>query len=350
MPSGAVIACAFLLGWNTWPVLPLTRPRQRERCVPPFRRNPVKAEVPDALKADLPPSKWGKILSGTPVILAVVATMLAGLASSEMTTAQYDRSLAAQLQSKAGDQWSFFQAKRLRSALQNNTLDVLLGAGGRRSLERDALVSAVARTPAAASLDSAAGQQALTILREGVLPTLPAAAPIDANVQAALAGIESHASEPELAALMVKVDDKVLEQTVRSARDQAVALDTALKPIGLVIDQIEQEIGRQSGEVPIRRDFVAARLGYNARRYDMEARLNQTVASLYEIQVRKANLSAARHHRRSQKFFYGMLAAQAGVIVSTLAIAARKRNVLWALAAIAGAVAVVFAVYVYLYV
>jgi hypothetical protein len=45
-----------------------------------------------------------------------------------------------------------------------------------------------------------------------------------------------------------------------------------------------------------------------------------------------------------------MLAAQTGVIVSTLAIAARKRNLLWTIAAIAGAIAVAFAVYVYLFV
>src|SRR5271154_5975240 len=84
-----------------------------------------KTEIPAALKADLPQNKWGKILAATPVVMAVIATMLAGLASSEMTKAQYDRSLGAQLQSKAGDQWSYFQAKKLRSASARNTLDLL---------------------------------------------------------------------------------------------------------------------------------------------------------------------------------------------------------------------------------
>ena len=85
----------------------------------------MKVEIPDQLKADVPPTNWGKMLTATPVVMAVVATMLAGLASSEMTRAQYDRALAAQQQSKAGDQWSFFQAKRLRGALQRNSLDLL---------------------------------------------------------------------------------------------------------------------------------------------------------------------------------------------------------------------------------
>src|SRR5512141_540451 len=85
----------------------------------------MKVEIPDQLKADVPPTKWGKMLTATPVVMAVVATMLAGLSSSEMSRAQYERSLAAQQQSKAGDQWSFFQAKRMRGALQRNSLDLL---------------------------------------------------------------------------------------------------------------------------------------------------------------------------------------------------------------------------------
>src|SRR6476620_3472207 len=85
----------------------------------------MKVTVPEELKKDVPQNSFGKILAATPVVMAVVATMLAGLASSEMTKAQYDRSLAAQQQSKAGDQWSFFQAKRLRGAYQRNTADLL---------------------------------------------------------------------------------------------------------------------------------------------------------------------------------------------------------------------------------
>jgi hypothetical protein len=93
-----------------------------------------------------------------------------------------------------------------------------------------------------------------------------------------------------------------------------------------------------------------ARLRYAAQRYEAEARSNQAVASLYELQVRKSNLSAERHHARSQRFFFGMLAAQAGVIISTFAMAARQRNLLWSLAAAAGLLAVLGAAYVYWFV
>ena len=80
----------------------------------------AKIHISDELKADIPAGKWGKILAATPIVMTVIATLLAGLSSGEMTRAQYDRALAAQQQSKAGDQWNYFQAKRLRAALQRN--------------------------------------------------------------------------------------------------------------------------------------------------------------------------------------------------------------------------------------
>ena len=48
-------------------------------------------KIPEELKADMPRNKFGKMLAATPVVMAVIATLLAGLASSEMTRAQYDR-------------------------------------------------------------------------------------------------------------------------------------------------------------------------------------------------------------------------------------------------------------------
>ena len=42
-------------------------------------------KIPEELKADMPRNKFGKMLAATPVVMAVIATLLAGLASSEMT-------------------------------------------------------------------------------------------------------------------------------------------------------------------------------------------------------------------------------------------------------------------------
>jgi hypothetical protein len=339
----------------------------------------MKVQIPDQLKADVPPTKWGKMLSATPVVMAVVATMLAGLASSEMTRAQYDRALAAQQQSKAGDQWSFFQAKRLRGALQKNSLDLLQSTVELRPLNPAALKEAVlqpaaqsnqadaakAKTDLLAALDSPAGQQALSFLQRGEVPPAGAAPAVDSNVKAALDAVENLAPDPEVAAVLARITDQALENSLRAAQDRAQAFDTATKPVNQTIDLLDNLVGRLAASLPARpasdastsgaggsltRDFTAARLRYAALRYEVEARLNQAIANFYELQVRKSNISAERHHNRSQRFFFGMLAAQLGVIVSTLAMAARQRNLLWSIAAAAGLVAIAFAVYVYLYV
>jgi hypothetical protein len=78
--------------------------------------------------------------------------------------------------------------------------------------------------------------------------------------------------------------------------------------------------------------------------------LNQSVAQIIELEVRKSNLLAERHQRRSQRFFFGMLGAQLAVIVSTFSLAARARSALWTFAAAAGLAAIGFAVYVFFYV
>ncbi len=278
----------------------------------------MKTKVPDQLAAEVPQTKWGKTLLATPVIMTVIATLLAGLASSEMTRAQYDRALGAQLQSKAGDQWAYFQAKKLRGAMQQNSLALLNATAEIRTIENPALTK---------------------------IP-VPNTASMDSKVEAALEAIENQKTEAEITDLLKPVDDKSLAAALQAAKDNSISFDTLTAPANQALDQLEKSL--PSGDKAAARDLTAAKMRYNAMRYEAEARLNQTIAGFYELQVRKANISAERHHKRSGKFFFGMLTAQAAVIVSTFAIAAQKRSFLWSIAAVAGLAAIVFAIYVYL--
>jgi hypothetical protein len=282
------------------------------------RLRPMKTAIPEELKKDVPQTRWGKILAVTPVVMTVVATLLAGLASSEMTRAQYDRALGAQLQSKAGDQWSYFQAKKLRGAIQLNSLELLQASAEVHPLQSPALEK---------------------------VPSL-AAPELDTNLRTALEAVEQQQPETEIAAALKPVNDTALAAALQAARGQARTFDAALTPANQALEQLEKSL--PAGDLSAERNFTAAKMRFAAMRYDAEARLNQNIANLLELQVRKANLSAGRHHRRSGKFFFGMLGAQAAVIVSTLAMAARQRNLLWTLAAVAGIAAIVFAIYVYL--
>jgi len=282
----------------------------------------MEMKIPDELKEQVPQSTWGKVLTATPVVMTVVATLLAGLASSEMTHAQYSRALAAQQQSKTGDQWSFFQAKRLRGALQLSTLDVLQLGGPVHPLEGTIAASMAMPAPPAGSKKP------------------------DPAVEAAASALQAGRPESEVVAIAAKLDEGAVEAAIRATQERSTAFDAELKPV----DQKVEELEKESAGKPEHRDVVAARLKYMSQRYEAQARLNQTIAYLYELEVRKSNFTADRHERRSQRFFLGMLAAQAAVIIATFALAARKRSWLWIVAATAGAAAVGFAIYVYLFI
>jgi hypothetical protein len=296
----------------------------------------MKTQIPEQLKAAVPQTTMGKMLLVTPVVMTVIATLLAGLASSEMTRAQYDRAYAAQLQSKAGDQWNYFQAKRLRSALQRNSIDVLQATAEIHPL--DAAVLEKAGGPVDAATREA--------LLKGTPPAAPATTESDAGVKAALEAVENAKPESEISAVLGPVADATLAARLKSARDDASAFDAAAKPVNQAIERLEKVFA--AGDRAANRDFTTARIRYSAARYDAEARLNQAIAYVLELQVRKSNLSAERHHRRSGKFFFGMLAAQAAVIVSSFSLAVQKRNFLWSVAALAGVAALAFAIYVFL--
>src|SRR5262249_5715135 len=87
---------------------------------------PMATATPSSDQPEAPRTLWDHVLTSTPIVMTVLATLLAGLSSSEMTQAQYFRSRAAQDQSKAGDQWGFFQAKRLRETILRTRLQALV--------------------------------------------------------------------------------------------------------------------------------------------------------------------------------------------------------------------------------
>jgi len=408
-------------------------------------------DPPSASGSSPPRSFWNSVLTMTPVLLTVFATVLAGLSSSEMTLAQYHRAMAAQHQSKAGDQWSLFQAKKIRGMEAQRTIHLLqaLSEPGKMdapSLEMQAgeflrdlrriedqtgrLLGSIGSAkavlgPGAASLvetaddlkkslgakvkNAEAANEKLkhALAQSQMRAALQYSAPDDSSAQKthvqqdptieqAVSALRSHHPDSEVASLALNVPDSVLTDALRQANDSIAAVEEAGKPIARSLDQIDQlfqelvtiprpiirsaeQLQRTVNEIPkneskavtavrdsaaalvgsiqalrssanqSRQDFVVAEDSYAARRYDREARANQDTAELYELQVRKSDLKSERHRDRSKLFFYGMLAAQAGVMIASFALAVKHRSVLWSLAASAGLGAVLFGAYVYWY-
>jgi Domain of unknown function (DUF4337) len=325
-----------------------------------------------------PRGVWGMILTATPVALTALATAFAGLSSSEMTQAMYHRSLAAQHQSRAGDQWAFFQAKRIRgNGLESSgeLLQVLAHPEpfDLRTVARDvnqvyALIDAANKSN---KKESEGSRPVLDQVKSADLTvphveSRPLAEPAARQAYEAVAAIAKRQPESDTAALVAKLSPETIDEAIRLAEDDADQLDKACEPANETVRQLKGVIQRVGSSVrPLRgktgpaaeavtqfdkldASFRAAAMDYEARRYRQEAAFNRRAAEAYEVRVRRSGIESDRHRERSKRFFYSMLLAQVGATVSALALARAQRSLLWLLAALAGVVAVSFTAYVYL--
>ena len=352
-----------------------------------------------------PQGVWGSILKTTPIVLTVLATALAGMSSSEMTRSMYFRSVAAQQQSKAGDQWSFFQAKRIRGTSLEMTVETLqslaqpetfdparVKAGVARLLQRlDAASGAKASGDGEAKESASAAaarvgkarekltklladdkiQQSLPYLVGGPMPKIEMRTldkkETQESIDAVVLAIGQRQTERETAPAVAKLSPDDIDEALRLAEQAADNFDKACEPINDTIKQLRSAIGELAAaarpfktasaaplaEAAVEVDglnvgFRAAALDFDARRYRQEAFYNRKAAELYEVRVRRSAVESDRHRERSKNIFYAMLIAQMGVTISSLALARSQRSVLWLLAALAGVTALGFSGYIFL--
>jgi serine/threonine protein kinase len=101
---------------------------------------------------------------------------------------------------------------------------------------------------------------------------------------------------------------RTFHRSARAVSDELVALPAgdgkALNDVRLAAAALAHTDAKLKGAADgLAGDFEVAQIGYNMRRYAREARYNQAIASLYELDARKASLESDRHLRRSRNFF-----------------------------------------------
>jgi hypothetical protein len=412
---------------------------------------------PPPAKEEKPKTLGERIFTSTPVALAVIATILTGQSSSEMSRAQYFRSLAAQHQSRVSDQWNFFQAKRQRGDNRDLSLDQLQSLSQTGTANPAAFQAALARFPkeldeaekqaarfesavmaargelgtvadplqsAATELKKSAAEsrqawdklnadltsekvkEALPFLSGKDLPTAEGEQPgdprktlreplarINTLIPEALDQIAERKTERQMAPILADIRAEQAQEAVELVEGKAADFDKATSPVTNVFRSLNSLVATQAaagqryqqaahetalvlatapqsdkGLTELRaalagvaragndlkrssdglvQGFAVGQLDFNTRRYDREARYNQTSAGLGELEVRIASLASERHRERSQYFLFASLAAQAGVTISTLALAVRRRSLLWIVAAVAGLGALVISAWIY---
>ncbi|MCE9529561.1 MAG: DUF4337 family protein [Planctomycetes bacterium] len=344
-----------------------------------------------------PKGKWASILATVPIVLTILATVFAGLSSSEMTQAMYFRSLASQHQSKAGDQWAFFQAKRIRGTSLEMTAELMqslgqpavfdvnevdslcqqLGAALRKEPDPKTSESAgkieQVRAKLAKLLADETVKQSLPNLNGSNLPkienaTLPNQDARE-SLEAAVKAIGERQTEIDTADLIRKLKFEDIDQAAKLAEQNADRFDKASDDTNDTIKKLRALLTELAGILRPYQDangkggssvaslvsaldaqikgFKLAAVEFDARRYRQESFYNRKAAEVYETRVRRSGIESDRHRERSKNFFYSMLAAQAGVTVAALALARAQRKALWLFAAIAGLAAVGFGSFVY---
>lgn len=282
--------------------------------------------MPDAPPAEEKKSLFDKLGAGLPVGLTALATILAGLSTGELNRAMLWRSNAAQDQAKANGQWSLAGFKRDRALICDTTADTLRAAENYRE-------------PAAIpkSQDPAGVKRIGEWMRAGGDPPSD-----DPAVRAVLKAVRDLQPEPDVLKLARSVDELKLQAEIAAAVKQEAEIEVQYK--------VESDAARaavNSASKGERGGTTAARYEVDGRRYRAEAAANQWVGYLLEVRVKHSTEESDRHRQRSENFFFAMLAAQVGGVGSSLALARKRRSVLWLVAGIAGLVAAGFGAFVY---
>jgi hypothetical protein len=285
--------------------------------------------------ADKPQSLFDKFSTALPIGLTALATVFAGMSTSELQRAMFWRTAAGQDQAKATNQWTFAGLKRNRALIMEGNAVQLGTRQGKRVEAFAAPDKAKAEEKSAAEWLSGKGPPRVS------LPKIE-----DPNIQAVLKAIRDREPEDDILKMAGKIKPKAINQAIDDAENAAAKIDAdwegVLKAVG------DLSAARTKAEPEATGSIQAARFALEQRRYRAESGLSLGVGFLYDARVRVVTAVSDHHRRRSEYFFYAMLAAQIGAVISTLSLARQQKSGLLFLAALVGAAAVAFGAFVFL--
>jgi hypothetical protein len=289
-----------------------------------------------------------KMGAALPIGLTALATVFAGMSTGALQQAMYWKSQAAQDQSKATNQWTLAGFKVDRSlVMQTAAAQLWFSAGGKKAEfapnPNDAAEKAAAEWLAGKGPPAAHRRGASSKDREGRvgLPDIT-----QEPLKELLEMIRKRAPEDDLLrkASHIKIDD------INKVIDEAEAANETITegewgPIIAAARKLAAD-ARKNADPAKSAAIQAAQFEMEQRRYRTEATLNQEIGIVYEARVKISSAESDKHRKKSQTLFIAMLVAQIGGVISSLALARKKKSALWLFAGAAGLVAIGFGGYV----
>jgi hypothetical protein len=305
---------------------------------------------------DEPKGLLDKLGAALPIALTAIATAFAGMSTSELQQAMFWRSAAAQDQAKATNQWTLAGFKRDRSLTMQSTAATLRAQAGYPDLGLD-------REPRASgtgATNNPTDSQGLDWLQGKGPPPAKLQEVADGNLKELLRAIRERDPEEEILKKARMVPQAGINHTIDDAEKAVEQIDREWDPVvkaatKYVQDRVKSAAGvkpddkkGRAGATTHATGLQAALFEMEQRRYRAEATLNQGIGFLYEARVKVSTAESDRHRERSKNFFYAMLVGQIGAVISSLALARKRKSALWLLAGLSGVVAVAIGAYVYI--
>ncbi len=284
-----------------------------------------------------------KLGAALPIGLTALATIFAGMSTGALQQAMFWRSAAAQDQAKATNQWTLAGFKRDRSLLAQGTAAQLRATAG--------YATPVFPVSASASPEL---QQALAWLAGNGPPPVALPKVEDQAVLNLMEAIRKREPEAELLKKAAKVKaaaiNEAIDRTEKSNEEIDAAWDGTIKAAAIVVGSMSRISSDADRAKQVVQATAAQAAGFELeqRRYRAEATLNQAIGLLYEVRVKVSTAESDRHREKSKLFFYAMLAAQIGAVISSLALARKTQSALWVFASLIGLVSLGFGAYVFL--
>ncbi len=315
----------------------------------------MSTETPSETKPEPPKGLFDKIGAALPVGLTALATVFAGMSTGALQQAMYWKSQAAQDQSRATNQWSYAGFKRDRAlVMQTSAAQLRALAGYVQPNFSPSTLPAIKLKPEESNSEQKRKDleetqaKALEWLQKRSVPPSPLPEITDEKIIALQKAIDSREPETELVKLAAKVKHSSINKAIDDAEKRSEQYDKEWSPIMSAAAEIASHADGSKADKDTRTARQANGYDLEERRYRAESRLNQGIGYLYEIKVKVSSAESDKHRRKSEHFFYAMLAAQVGATVSALALARRTKNALWLFAAMIGLVSLGIGAYVFL--
>jgi hypothetical protein len=298
----------------------------------------------DEPKPEEPQSLFDKLGAALPIALTALATAFASMSNGALNLAMYWKSQAAQDQSRAADQWSLAGFKRDRALIMQAAAAQLRANSGYAVATFDKPVPPPKDATEDASRKHAENQKlAYTWLTDRNNPPPLKLPDLDDEIKSLRDAIKTRVPERELLKQAGRMDMAKISKAIDDAEKANEQIDNEWTPIVRAAAERARAQAGSPGDAKAATTATAAQAAafeLEERRYRAEARANQEISFLYEIRTKVSTAESDKYRRKSDYLSYAMLVAQIGAVVSSLALARKRKSVLWLLASVVGIVAI----------